>query len=177
MSLLTDAHLLLAAAAEAAPEGIRAALTGGSGFAKDCHGVYVHPDLYLAPGLFARGQVRDLPGGQCADVAQPGYRVVYVRDCYPSLREQGGRAAIPSAAEITTWTEGYLPVVEAIYEMLLRVVHDHYVPAAILAADPQAQPLGGGDCTNVTLGAGQFFGPLGEMAWVSWPVVVAQVLP
>lgn len=175
MSYLSDMRLLLAAAQEAAPEGIRAYLAGGSGAAKDCHSVLVHPEAHAAPGQFSRGVSTGLAGGMCASVAQPIYRVVYVRDCYPSLTERAGRPGIPSADEIDSWTEAYMPIVEAIYDKLLDVAVDRYIPAAILDADPQAQPLGGDECTNVTIGPGQFFGPLGQMAWVSWPITVAQV--
>ena len=149
MTYSADGQALLDAAKAALPDVKRAYVAAGPGTAITCEQIIVHPEL-VDP---KRQPVsRDFPGG-CAYMPTAGWRVIYARDCYPMAEGEGRSVKLPDPDAMTTWTLAYVDRVERVVNALLDLS---------LA----------GDCENMSVGLGNYVGPLTGVAWVTIPVSI-----
>jgi hypothetical protein len=153
MDFATDAQDLLDAAGAALPEVGRRFLAGGPAFAKICESLVVHPDLIEVPSTMPTPT--GLPGS-CAAVLTPGYRVVYVADCWPLLEARGQNAPqLPDPGKMTDWTRVYLGRCQRLADAVLDWA------------------VGGGDCARFTVRPGVYAGPFSGICYLTIPVLVA----
>jgi hypothetical protein len=151
---------LLDVATGAVPDVERTYLAPGPQWAKDCRSIVVHP-VAMRTVTPRATDVGRLPGGECMRVPTPLLGVTFVDDCYPTPTESGATVKLPTADEITAWTERYMADVEAIYRALLDAATDGTF----------------GDCAGVSLDDGTFVGPQGAAAWVTFGLRVSLTEP
>lgn len=157
MDFRIDAQALLDTAATALPEIKRRFIAPGPAFAKICQGLVVHPDLIAV----VQAQPTPTPNpGSCAVQMVPGWRVVYIEDCYPQLQGRGTDLHLPDSDAMTDWTLVYVNRVQR----LMNAILDFGLAAA---GTPDTR-----DCSGVTVGAASYVGPFSGVAYVTIPVVI-----
>lgn len=127
----------------------RAILAAGPSLAITCEMIAVYPET--ADPQRQGGEASGLPGGQCMYFPSIRWRVIYARDCYPTVDVE--KRSLPDADAVTEWTKIYVDRCESLQGALLDL------------------SLAQG-CGRITVEPGTFQGPSTGVAYVSVPVLV-----